>query len=60
MPTIRPNSDLRNKYDESLSYQGIRKLLIGNYVIFYIVREENRMVTILRILYGKREWLNIL
>ena len=46
--------------DERLSHQGIRKLLIDNYVIFYIVREENKMVTILRILYGRRDWMNIL
>lgn len=46
--------------DEQLSHQGIRKLLIDNYVIFYIVREENKMVTILRILYGRRDWMNIL
>ena len=46
--------------DERLSHQGIRKLLIDNYVIFYIVREENKMVTILRILYSRRDWMNII
>jgi len=45
--------------DERLSYQGIRKILIDNYVVFYIVSEENRTVTIVRILYCRRDWMNL-
>ncbi len=46
--------------DERLAYQGIRKLAVENYLVFYIVSEKNKLVTIIRILYGKREWNNLL
>ncbi|MGG1657978.1 type II toxin-antitoxin system RelE/ParE family toxin [Brevibacillus sp. NRS-1366] len=46
--------------DEQLAYQGIRKLVVENYIVFYIVSENNKLVTIVRVLYGKREWNNLL
>jgi addiction module RelE/StbE family toxin len=42
--------------DEHLAAQGIRQLLIDNYMAFYIVSEKDRTVTIIRILYGRRAW----
>ncbi len=53
---------LRNNLvdDERLALQGIRKLLINNYIVFYIVTEEDKIVTIIRILYGKRDWVNLI
>lgn len=46
--------------DERLSSQGIRMLLVDHYIVFYVVSERNDSVTIIRILYGKREWNKIL
>ena len=46
--------------DKRLALQGIRKIIIDNYIAFYIVSEELKTVTIIRILYGKREWNNLL
>ncbi len=46
--------------DDELAAQGIRKLIIDNYIIFYVINEENKKVTILRILYTRRDWINIL
>lgn len=46
--------------DERLAYKGIRKIMIDNYIVFYIVTEESKTVTILRILYGRRDWMNLL
>jgi len=46
--------------DERLALQGIRKILMDNYIVFYIVNEENRIVTIVRILYTRRDWINLL
>jgi toxin ParE1/3/4 len=46
--------------DERLSIQGIRKLLVNNYIIFYNISEKSKTVTIIRILYAKRNWLNLL
>lgn len=53
---------LRNSLvtDEKLSKRGIRKLLIDNYIVFYLVSEQQRTVTIIRILYGRRDWLNLI
>jgi addiction module RelE/StbE family toxin len=46
--------------DERLAYKGIRKIIVNNYIVFYIVTEENKTVTIIRILYSRRDWLNLL
>ena len=39
---------------------GYRMLHIRSYVIFYIVDQEKSAVHIVRILYNRREWQNIL
>lgn len=54
MPTIY--SLLR---DASLAVQGIRRLIVENYMVFYIVTEEDAKVTIVRILYGRRDWVTL-
>ncbi len=46
--------------DEELALQGIRKLIMNNYIVFYVVSEENATVTVVRILYGRRNWINLL
>jgi toxin ParE1/3/4 len=45
--------------DETLAIQGIRKLLIDNYVVFYVVTEKET-VTIVRILNSRRDWVSLL
>ncbi len=53
---------LRNSLvsDERLSKIGIRKILIDNYIVFYVVSEEYKTVTIIRILYGRRDWVSLI
>lgn len=46
--------------DERLAYKGIRKIMSDNYIIFYFVNEESKTVTIIRILYGRRDWITLL
>lgn len=46
--------------DEKLAHLGIRKIMVDNYIVFYIVNEESKTVTIIRILYSRREWINLL
>lgn len=46
--------------DKRLAILGIRKLTVDNYIIFYIVSENDSTVTIVRVLYGRRNWLNLL
>ncbi|KKM12131.1 plasmid stabilization protein [Clostridiales bacterium PH28_bin88] len=46
--------------DEKLAIQEIRKMLVDNYIIFYAVSEKDVTVTVVRILYGRRDWINLL
>lgn len=57
-------SDMPQRYsyaaDERLSQMGYRKLTVKNYVVFFSIDEQNKVVDIERILYGRRDWLRIL
>lgn len=46
--------------DDRLSSQGVRKILVDNYIVFYIVSEESKIVTIVRILYSRRDWMSLI
>jgi len=46
--------------DERLARLGIRLIPVKNYLIFYLVNEQARTVTIARVLYGKRNWVHLL
>jgi len=39
---------------------GVRRLFVGNYIIFYSAIEGDTTVQILRVLYKRREWQTIL
>ena len=44
--------------DSSIKNLNIRKLIIKNYIAFYRVNEENKIVNVERILYGASNWIN--
>ena len=44
--------------DKSIRDLKIRKLIIKNYIAFYRVNEENKIVNVERILYGASNWIN--
>lgn len=46
--------------DEILASCGIRFTNVNNYIIFYVIDEDNTAVTVLRILYNRRNWQHIL
>ena len=46
--------------DERLVRKNIRRIIVGNYIVFYIVAEESKTVTVVRILYNRRDWINVL
>ena len=46
--------------DEKFALLGIRKILIDNYVAFYIADESRKIVTILRILCIRRNWISMI
>ena len=46
--------------DPVLAAWGIRFIRIDNYLAFYVVDEQNKIVHLVRFLYGKRDWISIL
>jgi plasmid stabilization system protein ParE len=46
--------------DEYLAQKGLKFTMIKNYLMFYTINEDEKMVTIIRFLYGRRDWKNIL
>ena len=46
--------------DERLATQGIRMFPVENYVVFYVTSEKDRTVTVIRILYSRRDWEQLL
>ena len=46
--------------EEPYAALGVRMLPVENYVAFYIIDEPRREVRVLRILYNRREWKNLL
>lgn len=43
-----------------LSVHEIRMAVTGSYLIFYILNEDGKSVNVIRFLYGKRNWVDIL
>lgn len=46
--------------DEPLKNRGYRKLIVDNYIAFYLVNEPEKQVVIMRILYGAQNYQEIL
>lgn len=46
--------------DEIIQKRKIRKIKINNYIVFYKVNENNKIVEIVRIMYTRRNWTKIL
>jgi len=46
--------------DEYLAQKGLRFTMIKNYLMFYTINEDEKTVTVIRFLYGRRDWKNIL
>ena len=46
--------------DPVLSAKGIRKLLIDKHIIFYIISEKKKTVTIIRVFHAMRNWEHLL
>jgi len=54
-PNIRPL--VQDKYLASFGYRSIN---VKNYIIFYIISTDNKYINVIRFLYKKRNWINIL
>ena len=46
--------------DEPYKSMGVRWIPAENYTVFYVVDENERSVHVLRILYNRRNWQNLL
>lgn len=46
--------------DDYLASRGFRMIAVGNYLLFYIVNRQERVVNIPRVLYGRRNWRELL
>ena len=44
--------------DDFIKKLEIRKIIVDNYIVFY--RVKNNSIEIVRVLYGKRNWINLL
>ena len=45
--------------DEGLAQQGIRRLMVDNYILFYLCDHKNKKVIVIRVLYNKRNWIDL-
>ena len=46
--------------DGYLASKGFRMIIAKNHLIFFVIREEIRTVSVMRVLYARRDWLRIL
>jgi plasmid stabilization system protein ParE len=46
--------------DEYLAVKGVKYIMVKNYMMFYTINEKEKSVTVIRFLYGRRDWKNIL
>ncbi len=46
--------------DINLKEKGYRKLIVKNYITFYIVKEQDKKVIIMRVLYGRQNYQDII
>lgn len=46
--------------DELLKNKGYRKLIVDNYLVFYLVSNTEKQVVIMRILYGAQNYQDLL
>jgi plasmid stabilization system protein ParE len=46
--------------DKHLSEKRVKFIMLKKYMMFYVINEENKKVTVVRFLHGRRDWKNIL
>ena len=44
--------------DDLIKKLEVRKLIVDNYIVFYRIKDNN--IQIVRIMYGRRNWINLL
>lgn len=44
--------------DQFLSLKGYRKLIVKNYIVFYIPDDSRRVLNVMRVMYFARDYMN--
>ena len=47
-------------HDEVLAMQGIRLSLVNRYLLFYVVKESEETISVIRFLHARRDWVSLL
>lgn len=47
-------------HDEYIAHRRIRHVKVKNYMLFYTVNVDARTITIIRLLYARRDWIQLL
>lgn len=57
--TLNDNPEIYTIIDDDIIRKlNIRKLIVDNYIVFYRIKNDN--IEIVRIMYGRRNWINLL
>jgi len=57
--SLKDNPELYSIIDDDVIKRlEIRKLIVDNYIVFYRIKNNN--IQIVRIMYGRRNWINLL
>ena len=57
--TLKDNPNIYTIIDDDVIRKlEIRKLIVDNYIVFYRIKNDN--IEIVRIMYGRRNWINLL
>ena len=57
--TLKDNPNIYTIIDDDVIRKlEIRKLIVDNYIVFYRIKNDN--IEIVRIVYGRRNWINLL
>ena len=56
---LKDNSEIYAIIDDDIIKKlEIRKLIVDNYIVFYRIKDNN--IQIVRVMYGRRNWINLL
>ena len=57
--TLKDNPEIYTIIDDDMIRKlEIRKLIVENYIVFYRIKDDS--IEIVRIMYGRRNWINLL
>jgi len=43
-----------------LASKGFRLVVVKSHLVFFVIREESKTVSVMRVLYGRRDWMRAL